>query len=123
VVTDMKSLVLRSLIIAAVLAPLAGFATYIFLLRNITEYIPPISETELQQMDKLPVEQVKPILAARTVKISRMQWLADSVGSAYLWHAVAVRSIAPFIAIFAGCVCIGVLERRRARSDRPTDAA
>lgn len=118
----MKKLILRSLIMAVVLGPLSGFATYMITLSNITEYKPPISETEMRRMDKLSVEKLEAVMAAREIKLTRTQWLADSAGSAYFWHDVAVRSIAPFAAIFVGCLCIGALELRPVRGKQPMDA-
>lgn len=108
----MKRLLLRSLAVALVLAPCSGVTTYMVGLNYITEYRPPFSEQELRQMDNLTVKQVQALTAGRTVRITRMQWVAESLGSAYFWHDVAMRSIAPFAAIFLGCVCIGALERR-----------
>jgi len=74
-------------------------------------------------MDNLTVKQVQALTAARTVRITRTQWLAESLGSAYFWHDVAMRSIAPFAAIFLGCVCIGGLERRKLTVSASTSSA
>ena len=81
-------------------------------LSHITEYKPPFSQPELRQMDNLPLEKVHALMAARAVRITRTQWLDESVGSVYFWRDVATHSLAPFVAIFLGCVCIGALERR-----------
>jgi hypothetical protein len=108
----MKRLLLRSFAVALLLAPCSGFATYMVGLRRITEYKPPLSGAELRSMDNLTLKQFEAVTTKRTVSITRTQWLAQSIGSAYFWHDVASRSIVPFAAVFVGCVCIGALERR-----------
>jgi hypothetical protein len=81
------------------------------------KYEPPISEAEWRQLSELPAAKLGPILEGRQVRLTRIQWLCDSIGYSYFWKSQAKNSLVPTLGVFFACICVGGLERRRARSN------
>jgi hypothetical protein len=86
----MRSLVLRSLLVALLIGPLITFVSVVTSTR-----------TDLEAFMK-----------SREVKFTRYQWLRESIGYAYFWKEIARSSLGPCIGIFLGCLVVGKLERR-----------
>lgn len=85
-------------------------------MRGGVEYNPPISETEMRQMDNLPFERVKSLLAGRMVRLTPMQALRKELVLPSFWKRVAKGSFLLFAAIFGGCIYMGVLEDQSRRN-------
>jgi|HubBroStandDraft_6_1064221.scaffolds.fasta_scaffold484141_1 hypothetical protein len=81
----LKSLVLRSLLIALIFGPLTAFATTVQWVRGPIRYDPPISEVEWRQLTELPPAKMALALQVREVHLTRSQWLASSVGHSFFW--------------------------------------
>jgi hypothetical protein len=119
----MRRLLLRSLLIAVLVGPAVTFVLTVASMRRAVKYEPGISEDEIKSYHNLPVSELQALLKSREVKLTRYQWLRESIGYAYFWEGIALTSIRPCIGIFIGCVIIGTLERRRAIPLRWNDAA
>jgi len=115
----MKLLLLRAAIIAIILGPLTAFGATVISLDRLTRYEPPIGPDEIQQMKKLPVEKAEALLAAREIKFTRMQWLAEVIGTSYFWKDQAQKGLVPSISIFVACIWMGVLTGRAPRGAVP----
>jgi len=119
----MRRLLLRSLLIAVLVGPALTFVLTVASMRRAVKYEPGISEDEIKSYDNRPVSELQALLKSREVKLTRYQWLRESIGYAYFWEGIALASIRPCIGIFIGCFIIGTLERRRAIPLRRNDAA
>ena len=42
-------------------------------------------------------------------KLTRMEWVQDSIGHAYFWEGVAKQSMVPVLGVFIACVFVGRL--------------
>lgn len=113
----MKRILLRALVIGIVLAPLTEPVGSALSMRGGVEYNPLISEKEMRQMDNLPFERVKSLLAARMVRLTPMQAPRQQVVLPFFWKRLAKGSFLLFAAIFGGCVFMGVLEDRSRRNN------
>lgn len=111
----MKSLLLRSLLAAALIGPLVAFASTVASVRPGVRYAPGISQYELKSYDSRSVTDLEAFLQSREVKLTRSQWLRESIGSAQFWEGNAWKSVEPIIGIFLGCIIVGGLERRHVR--------
>jgi hypothetical protein len=107
-----KTLVLRSLLIALIFGPLAAFATTVQWVRGPIKYDPPISESEWRQLTELPATKMALAVQAREVHLTRSQWLASSVGHSFFWFLLAKNSVIPVLGVFSGSVCLGYWQRR-----------
>jgi len=111
------------LLIAVLVGPALTFVLTVASMRRAVKYEPGISEDEIKSYHNRPVSELQALLKSREVKLTRYQWLRESIGYAYFWEGIALTSIRPCIGIFIGCVIIGTLERRRAIPLRWNDAA
>ena len=111
----MRAILLRSLIAALLVGPTIGFVNYVASIHGAIKYEPPLSEAELGQLRKLPMNETGIALQGRRIKLTRTQWLVDSIRYSYFWKYVAEISIVPSVGVFFACVWVGWLERRRAR--------
>jgi hypothetical protein len=119
----MRSLLLRSLLVAVLIGPPLTFVSTVASVRPGVKYEPGISEDEIKSYDNRPVSELQALLKSREVKLTRYQRLRESIGYAYFWKGLALTSIRSCIGIFIGCVILGILERRRAIPLRRNDAA
>jgi hypothetical protein len=115
----MRSLLVRSLLVALLVGPLVTFVSTVASTRTTVKYVPGISEDEFRSYDNRSVSELEAFMKSREVKFGRYQWLRESIGYAYFWEQIAWDSIGPCIGIFLGCVVVGTLERR----NRPVPTA
>jgi len=108
----MRSLLLRSLLVALLVGPLVTFVSAVASVRTTVRYEPGPSEAEVKSYDNRTVSELEAFLKSREVKLTRYQWLRESIGEAYFWKRMARSSLGPCIGIFLGCIVIGKLERR-----------
>jgi hypothetical protein len=111
----MKALLLRSLIAAALIGLAISFVSGLTFFHAGFKYEPPFSEAERQQMRNLPMNEVEATLAKRRIKMTRWQWLGDSIHYSYFWKDVARDAVVPGSGVFLGCLWIGWIERRQVR--------
>lgn len=112
----MKSLLLRSLLAAVLIGPLVAFVSTVASTRATVAYVPGISQDEFKSYDSRPVSDLDAFLKSRQVKLTRTQWLRESIGYAYFWQGIAWQSLGPSAGIFLGCIIVGGLERRPIRA-------
>jgi hypothetical protein len=108
----MRSLLLRSLLVALLIGPPVTFVSIMVSVRTTVKYEPGLSEDELKSYDNRRVSDLKAFMKSREVKFTRYQWLRESIGYAYFWKGIALGSLGPCIGIFLGCLVVGRLERR-----------
>ena len=108
----MRSLLLRSLVVALLMGPLVTFVSTVASVRTTVKYEPGLSEDEIKSYDNRTVSDLKAFMKSREVKFTRYQWLRESIGYAYFWKGIARSSLGPCIGIFLGCLVVGRLERR-----------
>jgi hypothetical protein len=108
----MRSLLLRSLLVALLVGPLVTFVSTVASVRTTVKYEPGLSEAEMKSYDNRKVSELEAFLKSREVKFTRYQWLRESIGCAYFWKGIARSSLGPCIGIFLGCIVVGRLERR-----------
>ena len=111
----MKALLLRSLIAAVLIGLAASFVSGLTLFHGGIKYEPPLGEAEFKQMGNLPMNEVEATLAKRRIKMTRWQWVGDSIHYSYFWKDVARDAIVPSSGVFLGCLLIGWTERRQVR--------
>jgi len=116
----MKALFFRSLIAAILLGPAVGFVSELVSLRNGITFHPALSDAERHQMGNLTENQMEAILSKRTIKMTRWEWLRDSIPYSYYWKQVAFNAIVPSSGVFLGCVWVGWMELRRVKRLQPT---
>ena len=109
----MRSLLLRSLLVAVLIGPVVTFVSTVASTRVSVKYEPGISEDEFRSYDNRTVSDLQAFLKSREVKFTRNQWLRESMGYTYFWEGIARSSLRSCIAVFLGCVIIGTWERRR----------
>jgi hypothetical protein len=102
---------MKSVVIALLFGPLSTFADKLVWIHNSVKYDPPISQSEMEQWRKLPATEMETRFAQRRISLSRMQWLADSVGYLYFWKWLAKSSFVPTIGIFCACLVLGLWNR------------
>jgi hypothetical protein len=110
----LKRVFLVSLLLALILGPLTALTDTILWMHGAHKYEPPITEAEWKKLLQLPATTLGPTLAKREVKLTRMQWLRESIGYSYFWKGLAKNSLVPTVGVFLACICIGSLESRRA---------
>ena len=111
----MKTLLLRSLIIAIILGPLSAFVISAFTFHHARNYDPPFTQDEKKRMDDMTVRESHTLLSTREVKfITYAQWVAESIGTSDFWKFLGKFSLVPTTGIFLACICMGILERRNA---------
>lgn len=108
----LKTLVLRSLLIALIFGPLTTFAYTVLSVRGPIKYDPPISEAEWRQLTELPAAKMALALQGREVHLTRSQWLASSVGHSFFWLDLMKNSVVPVLGVFSASVCLGYWQRR-----------
>ncbi|MBZ5598831.1 MAG: hypothetical protein LAN83_10945 [Acidobacteriia bacterium] len=111
----MKALLLRSLLVAVLAGPAISFVSKVASLQGGTKYDPPLSEAEFHQMGNMTVNEMEAALAKRRIKMTRWDWLEDSVPYSYFWKQVAHDAIVPSSGVFLACVWIGWVEKRHAQ--------
>lgn len=109
----MKALLLRSLLIAVLVGPAIGFISKVASIRGGIKYDPPFSEAERYHMQNMTVNEMESALAKRRIKMTRWDWLRESVPYSYFWEEVAGDAIVPVCGVFLACSWIGWLEKRR----------
>jgi hypothetical protein len=108
----MRSLLLRSLLVALLIGPLVTFVSTVVSVRTTVKYELGLSEDEVKSYDNRTVSDLKAFLKSRAVKFTRYQWLRESIGYPYFWKGIARSSLGPCIGIFLGCLIVGRMERR-----------
>jgi len=116
----MKALFLRSLIAGILLGPAIGLVSELALVHGGTRYEPPLSDAEFHQMRNLSINQMEATLGKRQIKMTRWEWLRDSIPYSYFWKDVAFRAIVPSFGVFLGCVWVGWMEERHVQRLKPT---
>jgi hypothetical protein len=111
----MKALFFRSLIAAILLGPAIGFVSQLVSFRGGIKYEPPVSEAERQQMGSLTLNEMEATLSKRRIKMTRWDWLRDSIPYSYYWKQVAFNAIVPSSGVFLGCMWVGWMEERHLR--------
>jgi hypothetical protein len=109
-----KRVFLTSLDLALIVGPLTAFTETILWMHGAHKYNPPITESEWQKLLQLPAAKLGSALAGREVRLTRMQWLRESVGYSYFWKGLAKSSLVPTAGVFFACICFGCFENRRA---------
>ena len=109
----MKSLLLKSLLVAVLIGPTITFVFTVAYSRSAVRYEPGMSEVEFKSYDNRTVSDLRAFMKSREVKLTRYQSLRESMGYAYFWKGIARSSLLSCIEIFLGCVMLGTLERRR----------
>jgi len=107
-----KTLFLRSLLAAVLIGPAIGFVSEFISVRKAARYEPPISETEIHQMEHMTVSEMKASMAKRRIVMSRWEWLRDSVPYSYFWKDLARRAVVPSSGVFLACMWVGWLEEK-----------
>jgi hypothetical protein len=110
-----KALLVRSLLVAVLVGPAINLVSTFALFRHATKYDPPVSESEFHQMGNMTVNEMDAVLAKRRIKMTRWDWLRDSVQYSYFWKQVARDAIVPSCGVFLACTWVGWMERRRAQ--------
>lgn len=108
----MKALLLRSLLVAVLVGPAINFVSTFTLFHRATKYYPPISEAEFHQMGNMTVYEMDAALAKRAIKMTRWDWLKDSVQHSYFWKQVARNAMVPSCGVFLACTWVGWIDRR-----------
>ena len=109
----MKALLLRSLLVAVLVGPVINLVSTFTLFHRAEKYDPPISEAEFHQMGNMTVNEMDAALAKRRIKMTRWDWLKDSVQCSYFWKQVARDAIVPTCGVFLACTWVGWMEKRR----------
>lgn len=110
----MKKVVLISMLVAIIFGPATAFVNYAAWTHVRYRYKPPLSETEMQQLEQGSVAQLKAELAKREVPYTRAQWLRDSIGEPSFWTGLAKMSLVPTLSVFFACICFaGIAIRPR----------
>lgn len=115
----MKTLLLRSLLVALLIGPLVTFVSTVASVRTTVKYEPALSEAEMKSYNNRTVSDLKALMKSREVKFTRYQWLRESIGYVYFWKEIARRSLEPSIGIFLGCIVVGCWERRYSLTPTP----
>lgn len=110
----MKTLILRSLLAGLLIGPIVAFVSTVASVRTTVRYEPPLSQEELKSYDNRAVADLDALFKSRAVKLTRSEWLRESIGYAYFWKGIAWKSVGPCIGIFLGCIAVGSMERRQA---------
>jgi hypothetical protein len=104
----MKTVILRSALIAVVLAPMVALLSVLPL--KAIKYVPPIDEREFESMS---YREAMAQMQARSRELTTFEWLEEFSRRPFFWAGLARSSVVPFAAIFGGCVWLGYWQRRR----------
>ena len=104
----MKMIILRSALIAVVLAPLVALLH--ILPMKATKYVPPVDFSEFKDMR---YEDAMAQMRTRERTLTTVEWLQEFSTRPWFWAGLAKSSVVPFVAIFGGCVSLGCWQRRR----------
>jgi hypothetical protein len=102
-----KILLLRSLLVAILIGPAISFVSKVTSIQGAMKYEPPLSETEFHQMGSTTVNEMEATLAKRRIKMTRWDWLRDSVRYSYFWKQVGHDAIVPTSGVFLACMWVG----------------
>jgi hypothetical protein len=108
-----KSLLVRSLLVALLIGPAINLVSTIALLHRATRYDPPITEAEFHQMGNMTVNEMDAALAKRRIKMTRWDWLRESIPYSYFWKQVAHDAIVPTCGVFVACTWVGSMGKKR----------
>jgi len=108
-----KALLLRSLIVAVLFGPATDLVSTLARFHGGIRYSPPITEDERHQMGNMTVNEMEATLAKRRIKMTRRDWLRESVPYAYFWKSVAQDAIVPACGVFLASLWVGWMEKRR----------
>ena len=97
---------------ALVIGPLVALVSTVASVHATVEYEPGVSQAELKSYDNRTVSELEAFLKSRQVKLSRYQWLRESIGYSYFWQGIALSSVGPFVGVFLGSIVVGMWERR-----------
>ena len=97
---------------ALLIGPLVAFVSTVASVRATVEYEPGVSQSELKSYDNRTVSDLEAFLKSRQVKLTRYQWLRESIGYSYFWRGVALNSVGPCVGVFLGSIVVGMWERR-----------
>ena len=103
----MKTLLLRSLLVAVLVGSAIGLVSEVTRFQKGTKYDPPLSEAEFRQMGNMTLNEMESALAKRRIKMNRWDLLRESVPHSYFWKEVAHKAIVPICGVFVGCVWVG----------------
>jgi hypothetical protein len=78
-----------------------------------TKYEPPVTEDEFHKMGNMTINEWDALMAKRRIKLTRWDWLRDSVNYSYFWKQIAHDAIVPGCGVFLGCMWVGWMEARR----------
>jgi hypothetical protein len=92
------------LLAAILVGPAIGFVSKVASLQGGTKYEPPLSADEFHQMGNMTVNEMESALAKRKIKMTRWDWLRDSVHYRYFWKQVAHDAIVPCSGVFLACI-------------------
>ncbi len=92
---------------AILVGPAIGFVSKVALIQGGTKYEPPLSEIEFDRMGNMTVNEMETALSKRRIKMSRWDWMRDSIRYSYFWKQVAHESIVPTSGVFLACMFVG----------------
>ena len=104
----MKTIVVRSMLVAVVAAPI--LALLVVVPRKATTYVPAVEVSEIKDMR---YEDALALMRAREHTYGAIQWLQEFGLRPFFWSAVARSSVAPLVIIFSACLCFGQWQQRR----------
>jgi hypothetical protein len=110
----MKGLLLRSLLAALLIGPVATSIVGIASMRPITEYEPGISEAEMKAYDNRTVAELEAFLQSGRMRLTRYQAIRESMRFPGFWTGLVWQSVQSFVGLFLVCVVVGGIERRHA---------
>ncbi len=113
----MKALLLRSLLVAVLVGPAIDLIGTVVRLKGGMKYDPPINEAEFHQMGNMTVNEMEAALAKRRIKMTRWDWVRDSVPYSYFWKQVAHDAIVPSSGVFLACIWVGWMEQKRVTTE------
>lgn len=108
----MKALLLRSLLVAVLVGPAIDLVRTVASFHRGEKYDPPVSEAEFHQMGNMTVNEMEAALAKRRIKMTRWDWLRESVPYSYFWKQVTRDAIVPSCGVFLACTWVGWMEKR-----------
>jgi hypothetical protein len=104
----MKTLLIRSSVIALVLAPVLSIAFHFPV--KAFKIDPPLDPAKAETMSH---EEMEAYYQAHNVEIGKFQWLVDSVRWSWFWKSTFQTSLFPFVVLFVACFGLGYWQRTR----------
>jgi hypothetical protein len=104
----MKTIILRSMLVAVVLAPILALLHVVP--RKATTYVPAVEFSEIKDMR---YEEAVALMKAREHTYGAIRWLQEFGLRPFFWSAVARSSVVPLVVIFGGCVWFGQWQQRK----------